>query len=216
MMQLFADTAVIEEIKEAASWRIIDGVTTNPTLIARAGLSLTEAIQTIVDLIDGPISAEVAEGSWDAMVTEAKEYAAMHPNIVIKIPMTSEGVKAIRALDEQGIRTNCTLVFTVSQALLAAKAGADFISPFLGRLDDRTERHDAGYVLVRDMREMLDTYGFPSKIIAASIRHRTHVEQAMRAGAHIATVPFKVLKELFLHPLTDDGLKRFAADAKKG
>ncbi len=215
-MQLFADTADIEEIREAASWKIIDGVTTNPTLIMRAGLSLTDAIQKIVSLVDGPISAEVAEGSTEAMVEEAKEYAAMHPNIVIKIPMTAEGVKAIKALDEIDIRTNCTLVFTVSQALMAAKAGADFISPFLGRLDDRTERDDAGYALLRDMRRMLDTYGFNSKIIAASIRNRKHVEQAICAGAHIATVPFRVLKDMFIHPLTDDGLKRFAKDAKKG
>ncbi len=214
-MKIFADTAVIEEIEEVAKWGIVSGVTTNPTLIARSGISLIEAITKITGLIDGPISAEVAEAEAMEMVEEAKEYAKMHKNIVIKIPMTIEGVKAVRILTDLGIKTNVTLVFSMSQALMAATAGATYVSPFLGRVDDLTGLDDAGYNLVKDIKDMFKTYNFKTKIIAASIRHKKHVDQSLKAGADIATIPYQVLKEMVKHELTDKGLARFAEDAKK-
>lgn len=212
-MKLFADTAIISEIEEVSKWKIISGVTTNPSLIARSGITLTEAMEKIVNLIDGPISAEVAEGTAEDMVEEAKIYAKMHKNIVIKIPMTLEGVKAVKMLTELGIKTNVTLVFSTSQAIMVATAGATYISPFMGRLDDMTQTSDAGFNVVKDIKDMLKTYGFKSKIIAASIRHTTHVEQAMKAGADIATIPFKVLQQMLKHPLTDKGLEIFKKDS---
>ncbi|MBI9009746.1 MAG: fructose-6-phosphate aldolase [Tenericutes bacterium] len=214
-MKLFADTAIISEIEEVSKWGIIAGVTTNPTLIARSGISLDEAMNQITKLIDGPISAEVAEASAEEMIAEAKVYAAKNKNIVIKIPMTMEGVKAVSRLTKLGIKTNVTLVFSTSQAIMAATAGATYVSPFLGRLDDLTKTTDAGFKVVKDIKDIFNTYGFKTQIIAASIRHLEHVDQAMKAGADIATIPYKVLKEMDKHVLTDDGLRRFREDSKK-
>lgn len=214
-MKLFADTAIISEIEEVSEWGIISGVTTNPTLIARSGITLQEAMEKITKLIDGPISAEVAESDANSMVEEAKIYAAMDKNIVIKIPMTIEGVKAVKKLSGMGIKTNVTLVFSTSQAIMAATAGATYVSPFMGRLDDLTETKDAGFKVVKDIKDIFKTYGFKTQIIAASIRHVNHVDQAMKAGADIATIPYKVLKAMDKHILTDKGLKRFREDSKK-
>lgn len=214
-MKLFADTAIISEIEEVSKWGIIQGVTTNPTLIARSGITLNEAITKIVNLVDGPISAEVAEASAEEMVEEAKIYAAMHKNIVIKIPMTLEGIKATKALTDLGIKTNVTLVFSTSQAMMAASAGATYVSPFMGRMDDWTNTTDAGFKLVKDIKDIFKTYGFKTEIIAASIRHNEHVDQAMKAGADIATIPYKVLLDMDKHPLTDKGLAKFREDSQK-
>lgn len=214
-MKIFADTAIVKEIEEVSQWGIISGVTTNPSLIAKSGISLEDAIKKIVDLVDGPISAEVNEGNAEDMIEEARVYAKMHKNIVIKIPMTIEGVKAVKQLTEEGIKTNVTLVFSMSQALMAASAGATYVSPFMGRLDDLTQTDDAGFKLVKDIKDMFKTYQFKTEIIAASIRHLDHVDQAMKAGADIATIPFKVLKEMVKHELTTKGLKIFAEASKK-
>lgn len=214
-MKLFADTAIISEIEEVSSWGIISGVTTNPTLIARSGITLLEAMKKITALINGPISAEVAEGKAEAMVKEAKVYAAMDKNIVVKIPMTLEGVKAVKVLSSLGINTNVTLVFSTSQAIMAASAGATYVSPFMGRLDDFEKTKDAGFKLVKDIKDIFKTYGFKTQIIAASIRNIDHVDQSMKAGADIATIPYKVLKVMVKHPLTDIGLAKFRADSKK-
>jgi transaldolase len=214
-MKIFADTAIIKEIEEVSQWGIISGVTTNPSLIAKSGISLEDAIKKIVDLVDGPISAEVSEGNAEDMIEEARVYAKMHKNIVIKIPMTIEGVKAVKQLTEEGIKTNVTLVFSMSQALMAASAGATYVSPFMGRLDDLTQTDDAGFKLVKDIKDMFKTYQFKTEIIAASIRHLDHVDQAIKAGADIATIPFKVLKEMVKHELTTKGLKIFAEASKK-
>ncbi len=213
-MKLFADTAVIEQIEEVSRWGILSGVTTNPSLIARAGISLEEAMQKITSLIDGPISAEVAEADCETMVEEAKIYAKMHQNIVIKIPMTIEGIKAFKALTALGIKTNVTLVFSTSQAIMAATAGATYVSPFMGRIDDLTGRTDAGFEIVKDIKSIFKNYGFKTQIIAASIRHINHVDQAMKAGADIATIPYKVLKVMANHELTDRGLETFKKDAE--
>lgn len=214
-MKLFADTAIISEIEEVSSWGIISGVTTNPSLIAKSGISLIDAINKIVNLVDGPISAEVLEGNCEDMVKEAKIYAKMHKNIVIKIPMTLEGVKAVKQLTALGIRTNVTLVFSTSQAIMAATAGATYVSPFMGRLDDFTGKDDAGFELVKDIKSVFKTYGYKTQIIAASIRHVNHVDQSLKAGADIATIPFKVLQEMVKHPLTDKGLEIFREASKK-
>ncbi len=214
-MKIFADTAIISEIEEVSKWGIISGVTTNPSLIAKSGIPLVDAIKKIVDLVDGPISAEVQEGNSEDMVEEAKTYAVMHKNIVIKIPMTIEGVKAVKKLSSMGIKTNVTLVFTVSQALMAASAGATYVSPFLGRLDDLTKTDDAGYKLVKDIKDLFKTYNFKTQIIAASIRNIAHVEQSVKAGADIATIPYNVLKLMVKHELTDKGLKIFREAAEK-
>jgi transaldolase len=213
-MKIFADTAIINEIEEVSQWGIISGVTTNPSLIAKSGISLEDAMVKIVSLVDGPISAEVQEGLAEDMVKEARVYAKMHKNIVIKIPMTIEGVKAVKQLTKEGIQTNVTLVFSMSQALMAASAGATYVSPFMGRLDDLTGKDDAGFKLVKDIKDMFKTYAFKTEIIAASIRHLDHVDQAMKAGADIATIPYKVLKEMVKHELTTKGLKIFAEASK--
>lgn len=214
-MKIFADTAIINEIEEVSKWGIISGVTTNPSLIAKSGITLKEAINKITNLVDGPISAEVAESDALSMVEEAKIYAAMHKNIVIKIPMTIEGVKAVKMLSQKNIKTNVTLVFSMSQALMAASAGATYVSPFMGRLDDLTKTDDAGYKLLKDIKDMFKTYNFKTQIIAASIRHLEHVDQSIKAGADIATIPYKVLKEMVKHELTDKGLEIFREAAKK-
>ncbi|MGQ9498076.1 MAG: fructose-6-phosphate aldolase [Desulfotomaculales bacterium] len=208
-MRLFIDTANVEEIRAAAELGVISGVTTNPTLVAREGREFIEVLKEIVSLVDGPISAEVISTEAPAMVAEAEKLAAVHPNIVIKIPMLPEGIKAVKTLETRGIKTNVTLVFSANQALLAALAGASYVSPFVGRLDDAG--HD-GIGVVADIVEIFDTYGFDTQVIAASIRHPLHVVAAAQAGAHIATVPYKVLMQMFKHPLTDIGIKRFLED----
>lgn len=208
-MKLFIDTANLEEIKVASSWGILEGVTTNPSLIAKEGRKLVDVIQEITALVDGAISAEVQEGTAEAMVKEAFSFAQLHPNIVIKIPMTLEGIKAVSLLSKHGIHTNVTLCFSVSQAMMAAKAGATYVSPFMGRMDDFTNDPEAGYRLVSDIRIAYDNYGIETQIIAASIRHPKHAEQAALAGADIATIPFKVFLQMMEHPLTTKGLEIF-------
>jgi transaldolase len=208
-MKLFIDTANIEEIRIASSWGIIEGVTTNPSLIAKEGKKLIDVIHEITSLVDGPISAEVKEGLAEDMVEEAFVYARMHPNIVIKVPMTLEGIKATSRLSRLNIKTNVTLVFSVAQAMMAAKAGATFVSPFMGRLDDMNKDTESGYRLLEDIRVAFDNYGIKTEIIAASIRHPLHAEQASLAGSDIATIPYKVFLEMVRHPLTDKGLEIF-------
>lgn len=215
-MKLFIDTANVDHIREASTWGVIVGATTNPSLIAKEGRDLVEVIKEIVELIPGPISAEVQEGTAEAMVVEAFGYARLHPNIVIKLPMTMEGIKATSILTSHRIATNVTLVFSVSQALMAAQAGATYVSPFMGRVDDRyPEKDKPGAKLIEDIARVFEIYGFETEIIAASIRHTEHVEQAALAGAHIATIPFKVLNDMVKHELTDKGLAIFRDAAKK-
>lgn len=208
-MKLFIDSANLEDIKNASEWKIIEGVTTNPSLIAKEGKNLVDVIKTITKLVDGPISAEVKEGLVDDMVDEAFQYAKIHHNIVIKIPMTFEGLKAVSILNAHRIRTNVTLVFSVSQAMMAAKAGATYVSPFMGRLDDFYNQEDRGYELISQIRKGFDNYGIKTEIIAASIRSPRHVEQAISAGSDIATIPYKIFLEMIKHPLTDKGLEIF-------
>jgi len=211
-MKLFLDTADIKEIREANSWGILDGVTTNPSLVAKEGRDFHEALRDICAEVKGPISAEVLSLEADEMIAEGRGLAKIADNIVVKIPIVKEGLKAIKALSADGIRVNTTLIFSSPQALLAAKAGAAYVSPFLGRLDDIG--HD-GMALVREMREIFDNYGFSCEILAASVRHPLHVVEAARAGADVATIPFKVLEALLNHPLTDIGLQKFLKDWEK-
>jgi transaldolase len=211
-MKFFIDTANVANIREANSWGVVDGVTTNPSLVAKEGREFKETILEICSIVDGPISAEVVSLDAEGMVREASELAGWHPNIVIKIPMTKEGMRAARELRGEGIRTNITLVFSPNQALIAAKAGGSFISVFVGRLDDAG--HD-GMEVVRDTVELIETYDFDAEVIVASVRHPIHVVEAMRAGAHIATIPFAVLDQMFKHPLTDIGIERFLKDWEK-
>jgi len=209
-MKLFVDTGDIEEVRQAADWGIVDGVTTNPTLIAKSGHGFKETVLKICELVpNGEISAEVVATDYDTMLKEALEIHSWHPNIVVKVPLIEPGIKLVNTLSDKGIKTNVTLVFTVSQALLAAKAGATFISNFVGRVDDIS---DDGMVAVAKTVEMVETYGFDSEVLVASIRHPLHVVQAIEAGAHISTMPFKIMGMLFKHPLTDAGLKRFLGD----
>ncbi|HEY8498397.1 MAG TPA: fructose-6-phosphate aldolase [Limnochordales bacterium] len=211
-MQFYLDTASVAEIKEAASWGILAGVTTNPTLVSREGRPFLRILEEICEIVKGPVSAEVVGQDAETMVKEARELSRVAPNIVVKIPITVEGLKAVSRVSREGIRTNVTLVFTPMQALLAARAGATYVSPFVGRLDDIGH---TGLDVVRDTVEIFDQYGIETQVIAASIRHPLHVLEAARAGAHIATMPFTVLKALVLHPLTDRGLERFLADWAK-
>lgn len=208
-MKLFIDTANIEEIREAYALGVICGVTTNPSLIAREGRNFAQVVREIVSVVDGPISAEAVSADAPGMVSEAVELAAIHPNIVVKIPMTAEGLKATKILADKNIRTNVTLVFSANQALLAARAGATYVSPFVGRLDDISQD---GMDLVYDIMEIFDRYQLPTQVIAASIRHPVHVVAAAKAGAHIATVPYKVIMQMIKHPLTDAGVKKFLED----
>ncbi len=208
-MKIFLDTANVDQIREAASWGVVDGVTTNPSLIAKEGRIFEDVVREICEIVDGPISAEVISLEADGMVKEARELAKIHENIVIKIPMTKEGMKAVRILDGEGIRTNVTLVFSPAQALLAAKAGASFVSPFVGRLDDISH---LGMDLVRTIADIYGTYGYETEIIVASVRNPVHVIDAALAGADIATVPYKILDQMFKHPLTDIGIERFLKD----
>lgn len=211
-MKIFMDTANIDEIKEANSWGIVDGVTTNPSLIAREGRDFKEVVREICDIVDGPISAEVISLDAKGMVKEAKQLAKIHENIVIKIPMTPEGLKATKELSDRGIKTNVTLIFSANQALLAAKAGATYVSPFVGRIDDGGQN---GMDLVRTIVEIFNNYAFETEIIVASVRHPIHVIESAQAGAHIATLPFKVLKQMAKHQLTDIGIDKFLADWEK-
>lgn len=208
-MKLFIDTANVDEIREAASWGVIDGVTTNPSLIAKEGRHFETVIQEITEIVDGSISAEVVSLEADKMVEEAKELAKIHKNIVIKVPMTEEGLKAVHALKKLGIKTNVTLVFSATQALLAAKAGAAYVSPFLGRLDDISSD---GLILIEDIVEIFENYGIETEVIAASVRHPIHVLEIAKRGADIATVPKKVFDQMLKHPLTDIGIERFLKD----
>jgi transaldolase len=208
-MKFFIDTANLDEIRTASTWGIIEGVTTNPSLIAKEGRQLVDVVKEITKLIDGPISAEVQEGQAEAMVKEAFTYAEMHPNIVIKIPMTLEGIKAVSVLSKHGVPTNVTLCFSVAQAMMAANARATYVSPFMGRLDDLTGDAESGYALLKDIRAAYDNYGIETEIIAASIRHAKHLEQAALAAADVATIPFKVFAQMIEHPLTTKGLEIF-------
>jgi len=211
-MDIFIDTADIGEIKEAVSWGIIDGVTTNPTLVSRTGKTFEQVVGEVIKVVDGPISFEAVSTKAPQIIKEAKRLSAIHPNVVVKIPVTEEGIKAVKTLSEQGIKTNVTLCFSPLQALVAAKAGATYISPFVGRLDDISTE---GMEFVGDIVHIYETYGYATQVIVASVRHPIHVLEAARLGAHIATVPFKVLKQMFAHPLTDIGIKRFLDDWKK-
>ncbi len=211
-MKFFIDTANIDEIKDAHSMGMVDGVTTNPTLIAREGRDLKAVIAEICEIVDGPISAEVIGLETDGMVAEARELAKIHANVVVKIPMTTDGLKAVRILSAEGIKTNVTLVFSALQALMAAKAGATFVSPFVGRLDDLAQE---GMLLIEQIAEIYSNYAYDTEIIVASIRNPVHVLDAAVIGADIATIPYGVLKKLAAHPLTDKGLQSFLDDWKK-
>ena len=210
-MKLFIDTAIVEDIRKANDMGVICGVTTNPSLIAKSGRDFKEVIQEITSIVDGPISAEVSPNAATAeeMVVQALDLAAIHKNIVIKLPMTLEGLKACKQLTAKGIKTNVTLIFSSTQALLAARAGATYVSPFLGRLDDIGMD---GMNLIEEIVDIFDTHGIESEIIAASVRHPIHVVQAARLGAHIATIPYNVIVQMSKHPLTDIGMERFAKD----
>ncbi len=208
-MEFFIDTAEVEEIKEAYSWGIIDGVTTNPSLIAKSGRSQEDVIKEIASIVDGPISAEVIATDSEGMIKEGSQLAEIHPNIVIKLPLTIDGIKACKYFSDNEIKTNVTLCFSANQALVAAKAGATYISPFVGRLDDIGQ---TGMQLIEEIREIYDNYGFSTKILTASIRHTDHMKAAALIGSDVATVPFKVLKALYSHPLTDKGLEQFLKD----
>src|SRR6056297_1554910 len=216
-MKFFIDTANIDQIKEAQDLGVLDGVTTNPSLMAKEGITgqknIEEHYKKICEIVDGDVSAEVISTDFDGMIKEAENLASLHPQIVVKIPMIKEGVKAIKHLNEKGIRTNCTLVFSAGQALLAAKAGATYVSPFIGRLDDISTD---GVELIRQIVDMYNYYGFETQVLAASIRHTMHITQVVEAGADVATCPLKPILGLLNHPLTDIGLEKFLADHKKG
>lgn len=211
-MKIFLDTANLKEIQEAMRLGFLDGVTTNPTLIAREKMKFDEAIKQICALCPGPISAECVTETCEEMVLEARRLAKLAQNVVVKIPLTREGLKAVRLVSREGIRVNVTLCFSALQGLFAAKAGASFISPFVGRLDDAG--HD-GMQIVRDLVAIYRNYALPTKVLAASLRHPTHVLEAAKAGAHIATIPFAVYEKLILHPLTDKGVQQFSDDYRK-
>ena len=212
-MKIFLDTANVDEIREAADTGLIDGVTTNPSLIAKIGQNLREVIVDICNMVDGPISAEVIATDFDGMFAEAKELAAIHENIVVKVPLTEAGLKTVAKLAPEGIRFNVTLCFNAGQALMAAKAGATFISPFIGRLDDI---HHIGMDLIADIVTIYDNFGYETEVLAASVRSPLHVTQSAMVGAHIATIPYKVYKQLFRHPLTDIGIEKFLVDHAAG
>lgn len=208
-MKFFIDTANIEEIRKGVDLGMVDGVTTNPSLIAREQRPFTEILRDICATVDGPISAEVISLEADGMVDEARELAKLDNNIVIKVPMIVEGLKAVKRLSAEGIKTNVTLIFSSAQALLAAKAGASYVSPFVGRLDDIAQN---GMDLVAEIMRVYDNYGYATEVIVASIRHPMHVMEAALLGAHISTIPYKVIAQLARHPLTDRGMEQFLAD----
>ncbi len=211
-MKFFLDSAVLDEVRLANEMGIIDGVTTNPSLIAKSGKPFLTVIKEICEIVDGPISAEVVSLDAPGMLKEGRELAKMHKNIVVKVPLTEEGLKATKTFTAEGIRTNVTLCFSSTQALLAAKAGATYISPFIGRLDDASQD---GMVLIKEIRTIYDNYKFKTQILAASIRHPLHVRDSAMVGADVATCPLKILQQLTKHPLTDIGLKQFLADWEK-
>lgn len=211
-MKFFIDTANTDEIREAVSFGMVDGVTTNPSLIAQANKKFEDVLKEITEIVDGPISAEVISLEADGMIAEARKLAALHKNIVVKVPMTIDGLKAVSVLDSEGIKTNVTLIFSATQALLAAKAGATYVSPFVGRLDDIAL---TGMDLVSDIMTIYDNYGYSTEVIVASVRSPNHVLDAALIGADIATIPFKVIKQLAQHPLTDKGIENFLADWEK-
>ena len=208
-MRFFLDTANIEHIKEANEMGVICGVTTNPSLVAKEGRDFNEVIKEITEIVDGPISGEVISEDADGMIKEGREIAAIHKNMIVKIPMTAEGLKATKVLSKEGIKTNVTLIFSATQALLAANAGATYVSPFLGRIDDISM---IGMDLVRDIAEIFAVHGIETEIIAASVRNPIHVIEAAKAGADISTIPYSLVLQMISHPLTDQGLEKFKAD----
>lgn len=212
-MKLFIDTANVEDIRKANDMGVICGVTTNPSLIAKEGRDFNEVIKEITSIVDGPISGEVKATTTDAegMIQEGREIAAIHPNMIVKIPMTVEGLKAVKVLSAEGIKTNVTLIFTANQALLAARAGGTYVSPFLGRLDDISQ---PGIQLIEDIVTIFENYGLETEIIAASIRNTVHVNDCALAGADIATIPYSVIEQMTKHPLTDQGIEKFQKDYK--
>ena len=212
MVKIFLDTADIDEIREAASWGVLDGVTTNPTLVAKTGRKWSEVIQDILALVDGPISLEVTTTQAEEMIKQGRQLAKLHKNVVVKIQMTTEGLKAIKALSTEGVKINTTLIFSANQAILAAKAGAKYVSPFIGRLDDMGQE---GMQVIREIAEIFRNYNWDCEILVASIRHPLHVIEAAKLGADIVTLPFDVLKKMTQHALTDVGLKRFLDDWQK-
>lgn len=211
-MKFFIDTANINEIKEAQSFGILDGVTTNPSLVAKEGKDFRTLLDEILNIVDGPVSAEVISTEFDGIVKEAREYASIHKNIVVKIPLIKEGLKAVKLLTSEGIKTNVTLCFSPTQALLAAKAGATYISPFVGRLDDISTN---GMELISQIVQIYQNYNYQTQVLVASIRHPLHVVEAALIGADVCTIPFNVIDKLFNHPLTDLGLEKFLSDWNK-
>lgn len=211
-MKFFIDTANIDQIKEAASYGLLDGVTTNPSLVSKEGKNFKELLVEICKIVDGPISAEVVSTDYDGMMKEARELKKIHKNIVIKVPLIKEGIKAVKSLTDEDIKTNVTLCFSPSQALLAAKAGATYISPFVGRLDDISIN---GMDLIKQIVQIYKNYNYKTEVLVASIRHPLHLVDAAMIGAHVATMPFDVIEKLFKHPLTDLGLEKFLSDWKK-
>lgn len=208
-MEFFLDTGIVDEIKEAVDWGLVDGVTTNPSLIAKSGRTQEDVIAEICKMVNGPISAEVISTDKAGMLKEAESLAKIHDNVVIKLPLTIDGISACKVLSDQNIKTNVTLCFSANQALLAAKNGATYVSPFIGRLDDIGH---SGMGLIEEIRVIYDNYGFPTQILAASVRHSDHVREAALVGADVATMPLGCMKSLFKHPLTDIGLEKFLAD----
>ncbi len=211
-MKIFLDTADVEEIRQGVAMGVVDGVTTNPSLAAKAGRNFRDVVLEIVEICPGPVSAETVALQADEIVREGRILAKWAPNIVVKVPLMSEGLKAVKQLTSEGIKTNVTLIFSASQALLAAKAGATFVSPFLGRLDDIGQD---GMILIRDIVQIFKNYNIQTEVLAASIRHPVHVLQSALAGSHVATMPFKVLQQLVKHPLTDKGIETFLVDWKQ-
>jgi transaldolase len=211
-MKIFLDTADIEEIRTAARWGVLDGVTTNPTLYAKVGGSYDDVLRQICDLTSGPVSAEVVAEDVEGMLTEGRHFAKLAPNIVVKVPMSEEGLEAIYRFAEEGIKTNCTLIFTANQGLLAAKAGASILSPFIGRLDDINEE---GMIVIRELVSIVELHDIDTEVLTASVRNPRHVTDAALAGSHIATLPFKVLQQMVRHPLTDKGIITFRQDWEK-
>jgi len=211
-MKLFVDSGDIGEIREAQAMGAIDGVTTNPSLLAKAGLPTKDAITRICEIVDGPVSAEVVATDTDGILNEGRELAKLHPNVVVKVPLIADGMKAVKIFTDEGIKTNVTLCFSAPQALMAAKAGATYISPFVGRIDDTG---GDGMELIRQIVTIYDNYDFDTQVLTASVRHPNHFIQAALIGSHVATVPFAVIQKLLKHPLTDSGLARFLEDAKK-
>lgn len=211
-MKFFLDTAELEDIKKYAAWGVVDGVTTNPSLIAKAGVDQETRIKEILQVVNGPISSEVNATDVEGMVAEGRKFGAWHENVFVKLPTTPEGLQACKILRSEGIKTNMTLIFSVSQAVMCAKAGANFVSPFIGRVDDMSQD---GMELIAEMTQVWANYGFDTEILVASIRHPRHVVDSMRLGADIATMPPKIFDQLMKHPLTDIGLAKFLEDSKK-